>query len=273
MTSQSQFPSPQMPRQAAPRLRFASFRAIGALVLREMATENGKHPGGYIWAVLEPVAAIVVLTIIFSFGFRSPSIGINFPIFYATGILPFGVYADIAGKTGTAIMFSRALLAYPTVTFMDAIIARLVVNLLTHIMVCFIVFGGILIIFETRTMPDIPIILSSFALAIGLGIGVGSVNCVLFTLYPLWQKVWALITRPLFLASCVFFIFDNVPPMVQQYLWWNPLVHVVGQMRHGFYPSYDAQYVSLIYGWSVALSLTLIGIIFMRRYNRDMINA
>ena len=35
--------------------RFASFRAIGALILREMATSYGRSPGGYIWAILEPV--------------------------------------------------------------------------------------------------------------------------------------------------------------------------------------------------------------------------
>ena len=273
MTSQSPFPPPQQPRIAAPRLRYASLRAITALMLREMATDNGRSPGGYLWAVLEPILAILLLTAIFSAGFRSPSLGINFHIFYATGILPFLVFNDISAKTATAIMFSRALLAYPTVTFIDAIIARLLVNILTQILVAYVVFCGILIVFETRTMPDLPIILGSFAMAVALGIGVGTVNCVLFTMYPLWQKMWSLATRPLFLLSCVFHLYQDIPEPYRYYLGWNPLVHVVGYMRKGFYPSYDAAYVSLVYVWGVSLGLMLIGTVFLRRYHRDLLNA
>ncbi len=273
MTSQSPFPPPQQPQIVAPRLRFASFRAIAALMLREMSTDNGRSPGGYLWAIAEPILGIVVLTSIFSVMFRSPSLGVNFPIFYATGLLPFSLFNDIAGKTATSIMFSRALLAYPTVTFVDAIIARLLVNILTQILVAYIVIGGILILFETRTMLDLPIILGSFAMAIALGIGVGTINCVLFTMYPVWQKVWSIATRPLFLLSCTFHLFEDIPEPYQSYLGWNPLVHVIGYMRKGFYPSYDAPYVSLVYVWGLSLGLTLIGMVFLRRYHRDLLNA
>ena len=47
-----------------PRRRFASLRAIAALVLREMSTTNGRSPGGYLWAILEPAAGIALLTIV-----------------------------------------------------------------------------------------------------------------------------------------------------------------------------------------------------------------
>jgi ABC-type polysaccharide/polyol phosphate export systems, permease component len=62
------------------RTSFASFRAIMALILREIATTYGRSPGGYVWAVLEPAAGIALLTLIFSAGFRSPPLGTVFSL-------------------------------------------------------------------------------------------------------------------------------------------------------------------------------------------------
>ena len=50
--------TPLTPR--APR-RFATVRTSVALMLREMVTTYGRSPGGYIWAVVEPVAAATAL--------------------------------------------------------------------------------------------------------------------------------------------------------------------------------------------------------------------
>jgi capsular polysaccharide transport system permease protein len=42
------------------RLRLpCAMRTIVALIMREMATSYGRSPGGYIWAIAEPVAGIV----------------------------------------------------------------------------------------------------------------------------------------------------------------------------------------------------------------------
>ena len=118
---------------AQKRAHFSSLRAIIALMLREMATTYGRSPGGYLWAVLEPAAGIGVLTAIFSFALVSPPIGTNFPMFYATGIVPFLAFIDVSNKIAQSIQFSKALLTYPRVTFIDAIMARFFLNRLVSI--------------------------------------------------------------------------------------------------------------------------------------------
>ena len=267
----SGFPSPQRPRVT--RRRFASARTILALVLREMATTNGRSPGGYLWAILEPVAGIALLTGIFSLGFRSPSLGTSFPIFYATGVVPFQLYIDISGKVAQSLLFSRPLLAYPAVTFLDAIIARFLTNLLTQLMVAYVVLFGILLTFESRTAPDPVGIALGFAMAASLALGIGIMNAFLFTMFPIWQRIWAILNRPMFLISCIFFLLENVPEPYRDYLWWNPLVHVVGQMRASFYPTYDATYVSYPYVFGIALGLSATGLLFLRRYHRVLLNS
>lgn len=261
--------SPRL-RPVTGQRRFGSLRAIGALMLREMSTSYGKSAGGYFWAIAEPVGGIVLLTVIFSAGFRTPPMGTNFAIFYATGIVPFFTYMTISAKVSTAITYSKSLLAYPAVTFMDALLARIAVNALTYALVAYLIFTMIYLTQDTRTDPQIGGIVLSMLMAMSLAVGIGTMNCFLFAAFPWWRHVWSIVNRPLFLLSGIFFIYDDIPPPYQDWLWFNPLIHVVGQMRKSFYPAYSGDYVSLIYFFSISASLTLVGLAMLVRYHRDL---
>ena len=68
------------------RLRW--LRVLFALVVREMSTRFGRSWGGYLWAIVEPVGGILLLTFIFSLALRKPPLGTNFALFYASGMVP-----------------------------------------------------------------------------------------------------------------------------------------------------------------------------------------
>lgn len=268
-SSPSRFPAPQRPRVRSGIPRFATLRTIAALMLREMSTSYGRSPGGYLWAVLEPVAGIALLTAIFSIGFRSPALGISFAMFYATGMLPYIMFAEVTGKLGQSMNYSRQLLTYPRVTFMDAILARFGVNLITQLLVSYVVLGGIMLLDETRVIMDGTVIARGYALAALLALGVGCFNCFMMLRFPVYQRFWSILMRPLFLMSCIFFLFDQIPEPYNWWLWFNPLVHIVGLMRRGFYPNYDAPYVSEYYVVSVALVALVLGVMLLRRDHRS----
>lgn len=252
--------------------RFASLRTIAALVLREMSTRYGRTPGGYIWGILEPLAAILFLSVGFSLVMRSPSLGTSFLLFYATGFLPFNLYQTISNTTARALNFSKPLLKYPAVTWVDAILARFILNSLTGIVIAFILIGSVLMVTDSRAVLDMGPTLQALALTMLLGLGVGTANCVLLGLYPLWDVAWSIITRPLFLASGVLFLYDDLPPLARDILWYNPLLHITGLMRRGFYPTYTASYVSMLYVLLISLILLVLGLILMGRYHRVILN-
>ncbi len=272
-TRKAEAARPKRLRPVSQQRSFATFRAIGALILREVATSNGRAAGGYLWAIAEPVGGIALLTLIFSFGFRSPPMGTNFAIFYATGVIPFTVFTAMSNRVAQSISYSKALLTYPAVTFVDALIARIIVNAITQVLVAYIVFLGIVMLQETRTDPQVHQIMLGMSMAFVLGVGVGALNCFLISAFPSWGQIWSILTRPLFLISCIFFIFDDVPEQVRGYLWFNPLVHVVGQMRKAFYPSYSGDYVSPAYVFGVGLALLVTGLAMLIRYHRDLQNS
>ncbi|WP_372884146.1 ABC transporter permease [Shimia sp.] len=255
---------------AQPR-RLASLRAIMAMMLREMASSYGRSPGGYLWAILEPAAGILLLALLFSLAFDAPPLGQNFSIFYATGVVPFFAFNEVANKTAAALQYSRQLLAYPRVTFMDAILGRFLLNFLTQMLVGYVVLSGILLLFETRTLIDFPGIALAYAMLAALCFGVGTLNCFLFLRFPVWQRAWAIITRPLMIVSGVIFLFATIPEPYRGYLWYNPLIHIIGQMRKSFYISYSGDYVSPAYVIGFGLCGALIGLLFLRRYYRDLL--
>ncbi|WP_330646968.1 ABC transporter permease [Thioclava sp. FTW29] len=248
----------------------STFRTIFALILREMSATYGRSPGGYLWAILEPVLGIAVLVAIFSIGFRSPPLGKNFALFYATGMMPLWMFTTTSTKVSQAINFSRQLLSYPRVTFLDAVLARFILNVATQALNSTIILSVILMVYDTRTTFILPRVLSAYLMASCLGLGVGMLLCTLISRHPLWQMVWSVITRPLMLISGVILLHETLPRPYSTWLNWNPLVHVTGEMRTAFYYSYHAEYLNPGYVYLVALICGTLGLFFLRRYYRDM---
>ncbi len=262
-----------MLRPQATKRSFATLRTIYALVLREMATRYGRSPGGYIWAVFEPLGVIILLAVIFSLVLRNPSLGNNFVLFYATGYMVYNIYGAISMLTSRALLFSRPLLKYPSVTWVDAILARAILCVLTNIMVAYILLTGILIYYDLPMRVDIIPAVQAMGLSALVGLGVGSVNCVISGVLPAWDQVWKIISRPLFLASGVLYIYEDLPKVAQDILWFNPIVHLTGLMRSGFYDTYSPNYISLTYVALVGMILLAIGMLFLQRFHKDIINA
>lgn len=244
-------------------------RPVAALMLREMETSFGRSPGGYLWALAEPVAAIALLSLAFSFALRAPALGSSFALFYATGYLPFTLYLDTANKVANAVRFSRPLLLYPAVGTFDALLARFLLTLGTHLVVFALVVAGLRLWLVPDMSPDLPRLLWALAMAAGLALGTGTLNCMLFNAWPLWERIWQIVTRPLFIVSGVFFLPDGIPLPWRDIVLLNPLVHVLSEMRRAFYPGYDAPLVQPAFVWALALGLLVVGLAALRLGRHD----
>ncbi|MEL6957347.1 MAG: ABC transporter permease [Pseudomonadota bacterium] len=241
-------------------------------MLREMATRYGVTPGGYLWAILEPLGMILIMSIGFSLLLRSPPLGNSFILFYATGYLPFSLFMRSSNAVMNSITFSRALLRYPAVSWIDAVLARAILNVLTDLLVAYLLMASILYLVDHRVILDFWPILQSFGLMAILAFGVGTVNCVIIGFFPVWERIWGIVTRPLFLASGVIFIYRDLPPLAQDILWWNPLMHIVSISRTGYFPAYEPQFVSTNYALLPGLILSAFGLLLLRRYHLEVVS-
>lgn len=250
---------------------FATLRTITALILREMSTTYGRSPGGYLWAILEPLAGIFLMVVIFSTGFRNPPIGSSFALFFATGILPFMMFMQLSGRIGASLLFSKNLLAYPPVTYLDAIIARFVLNVIVQLLVNYTLIVGIVLVQDLPVALRFQRILMGYAQIMALAVGFGLLNAFLGGMFPVWNRIWSIITTPLLLLSGVLFIYETVPRPYNEYLLYNPLTHAVATVRSGFYARYDATYADPIYVFMVAGITGIIGLVFLHRYHKDIL--
>jgi len=262
---------PRFPPPAEPRLRFQTARAITALIIREMITTYGRSPGGYFWAVAQPVALIMVLSLAFSLILRSPPLGTNFILFYASGLLPLRMFQTLTINVGGALQFSKPLLGYPRVTFIDAIAGRTILTVLTQIVIGVVILGGIRLWTESGDILTFELIALAYVSVIILGVGIGMLNCFLFTLLPVWRLFWGVLTGPLILLSAVIYLFEDVPLAAQNLLWYNPLVHVTGLSRMGFYATYNPSYISLTFVLACAVIPAFFGVLLLRKYGRSIL--
>jgi len=254
-------------------VRFQRLRVLFAMIVRETGTKFGRSYGGYLWAIAEPLGGIVMLTLVFSFALRKPPLGDNFALFYATGVIPFMLFNNVSHSVAAAIQTNRGLLRYPVVTVLDTVLAKFVLDFLTMFLVAVLLYSGVILFYGLEVTFDAVSATLAFTLAGLLGLGLGTLNCVLFGFFPTWRNVWGVLTRPLFLMSGMFYTFQSLPMTMQEVLWWNPLIHIVGLMRAGFFGSYEAAYASPLYVLGVAGSLFVIGAYLLRRHASVLIEG
>ena len=251
---------------------FTSFRAIFALIMREMATTYGRSPGGYVWAILEPVAAIALFSVIFGFVFDAPPLGTSFGLFFASGFMPLFLYMGLTAKIGQSILYSRPLLAYPRVRYFDAILARAILTFMTQILVGVIIIGMLVIVEDLDLSIDFGALGLAYLLCFFLGLGIGIFNAFMAAMFPIYQTVWAILNRPMFIVSGILYLIDPLPEYYRDILLMNPICHIVMIVREGLYVSYDAVLASSIYVLAWSIVPAVLGLVFLNRYHNDILN-
>lgn len=253
------------------RYGIISARSIGALILREMTTRYGRTPGGYVWAVIEPVGMIIVLAFVFTLLLRAPALGDSFILFYASGFLPFYIYQTVQTAVTNALRYSKPLLMYPAVSWIDAILARFVLNLLSAIAVMVIVMLGVIEFTGVTAVLQFDKMVIATCYAAILGLGVGCFNCFMVGMIPIYDNLWGIASRAIFLASGIIFIMERLPPNVQEIVWYFPWIHISALFRSGVYPTYEPQFIELNLVLAWALFPMAFSLVLLRRYRQHIL--
>ena len=264
--------APPRPPQVPKSRRFRTVRVIMALILREIGSRDSRSSLGFLWSIIEPIATVAILSIAFALITRTPRLGSNFQLFYVTGIVPFHIYSQISNRVSGSIRFSRQLLGFPSVTVMDAMMARFLLNYFINIIVFIILAYGVIHYYDLRVNVQLPPVITSLVMAGALAIGIGTFNSVLFVMFPSYDNIWSMFNRPLMIASGVLILIEDLPDWLYNILWWNPAAHIVAEMRNGFYPFYDTGWVSPFYVFMVAGISFVLGLITLQRYVYDALD-
>ncbi|WP_026621882.1 capsular polysaccharide transport system permease protein (plasmid) [Ensifer sp. WSM1721] len=245
-------------------------RVTAALIVREMSTRYGSKPGGYLWAVFDPVAHVAMMTLIFQVFARMPALGLSFPLFFSSGYLPFTFYQRMSSFMAGTMKANKALLSYPVVSPFDAIVSRFILQLMTDALVSVLILlmtmelGGV-----TQPMNIAGMVEAAGAAAV-LGLGVGTINIVMFARFPLYEQIFGIINRPLFMISGVFFLPESLPNPFHDVILYNPLVHIIMWFRSAVYPEYRADGLDTGYVIEFALVCFVAGLALLTTSMREV---
>ena len=106
---------------------------VEALFLREIRTRFGKFRLGYLWAILEPSAHLLILLGIFGYIMHRTMPDISFPVFLLNGLIPFFIFSSISKRSVGAIEANQGLFNYRPVKPIDTIIARALLETLIYV--------------------------------------------------------------------------------------------------------------------------------------------
>jgi len=245
-------------------------RVIWALILRETRTRFGRHRLGYLWAVLEPAGMIMILTAIFTLVGRLAPSGLDFPVFLATGIVPFFMFRTMLTRAAKAIEGNRGLLVYARVKPLDLVIARGLLEAATYLVV-FVLILLLLGALGYQARPHQPlVVLSAMATLATLGFGLGAAIAAFQVVMPSIEQMVSFINRPLLFISGIFFSVEVVPEPYRSWLLLNPILHAIELIRAGFFATYSARYADPGYLLEWVAGAVLLGLVAQRALRRSV---
>jgi capsular polysaccharide transport system permease protein len=245
-------------------------RVIGALMLRETQTRFGAAKIGFLWAIVEPFCHILAFSQIAKLIHHSAPLGSSVEIFFATGIVPFFLFRDLAFHLSPALSANRALLYFPIVKNMDVLVARALLEIATWIMVA-ILAAATFACFNLEFWVGDPLNLMLAWAAMGLlGTGFGITSAVITMFAHSWDRLVHMFVRILYVTSGVYFLPNHLPEAARDFIWWFPTFHGVEWFREAFFPGYQSMSLSKPYLLAWGAGLLLVGMLAERLLRKRM---
>ena len=233
-------------------------------MLRDMRTRFGRTFFGYVIMVMWPLTHLLLLMTIYSLVRRAVAIGTSAPVFFGTGILPYILCLYPARMTMMSLMQNAPLLYFPIVKSFDVIVARGVLETITVFWVT-VIFCLILYILGVDIVPihSEDALLAIFA-TVYLAFSIGFIAAVLYKLTRAWAAVQIGLLILMYFTSGAFFMPTSMPQVVQDVIWYNPLLHSVEWLRSAYYDGYGYGMLSRSYLIGFATALLFIGLLSER---------
>ncbi len=257
-------------RSSSPLATLITYRdLLLQLVIREMKLRYKRSVLGVAWAILNPLLAMVVFTIVFSrvFGQQRP----NYPLYVIAALLGWNLFSLGTSKGLDSVVANGSIIRkvfVPKVIFPIAAVASQVVNFLFALppLLLFMAALGAPLTPSLLILPIPLLILAGFAL--GVALLVGTLN-VFFRdvkyFYEALIMVW-------FYATPVFYPPEIIPEQFRFLLQMNPIRILLETLRIPLYQGTLPPTGLLIQGLAISLVTLAVGWLIFHRFEARFIH-
>jgi len=211
---------------------------IFALVLREARARFGTRRFGAIWALLEPMCHLLILSLLYTV-IRGRSLsGVEYPVFVLIGLAPFLLYRNTALRLMDSPRENRSLFAYKQIKPLDTFVGRVIVEACMSASVYgILVFGFAWFGFNMRVTHPIEW-LTLVILGLLFAFGLGMLLALIAHALPSSKSVIRVMFFPLYFISGVLVPAAYLPHALLPYLLLNPFLHLLELIRAQVLPHY-----------------------------------
>ncbi len=244
-------------------------------VKREFQSRYQNSLLGAAWTILNPLAMIVVYTVIFAQVMRARLPGTDttfaYSIYLCAGVLTWGLFAEIVARAQTVFLEHATLLkklSFPRLSLPVTVVA----NALLNFGIVFSLFTVFLV--ATGNFPGLvfagllPVLAVLIAFAIGLGITLGVLN-VFFRdvgqFFTIFLQFWFWLTPIVYPASI---LPEPLRPLVDL----NPMAHLVGAAQDILVHGASLQWDRLALPLAFAVALCWLGLRLFRRHSGELVD-
>jgi len=248
---------------------------IRGSVVREFQTRYRNSLLGGAWTIINPLAMILIYTLIFSKVMQTRLPGVDSPfaysIFLMAGMLPWNLFVEILARIQTVFLENAGLIkkiSFPKICLPVIVL----INCLINFMIVFGLFLTFLVVFDEFPgwviLSIIPVIALQVSLAIGLGMIVGVLN-VFFRdvgqFFTIFLQFW-------FWLTPVVYSIHLVPASLSDALQFNPMTAIVVAYQGIFIQGLAPEWQSLWPALALAIFFNLLGWHLFRRHQVEIVD-
>ena len=244
-------------------------------VKREFQSKYRNSLLGAAWTVLNPLAMIIVYTVIFSQIMRAKLPGIDstfaYSIYLCAGVLTWGLFAEIAGRAQNTFLEHANLLkklSFPRLCLPVTVVA----NALLNFAIVFGLFSVFLLI--SGNFPGlvylalVPVLMILVAFAIGLGITLGVLNVFFRDV----GQFFGIVIQFWFWLTPIVYPISILPESVRALMSYNPMANLIGAFQDilvtGQWPSWQG----LLPVTLLAVAMCALGMHLFRKHAGEMVD-
>jgi len=244
-------------------------------VKREFQTKYHQSLLGVMWTLIQPLAMILVYTLVFSQVMKTklPNVetGFGYSIYLCAGLLTWGMFAEIVGKSQTLFIDNANLLKkvnFPKLSLPIILMLNALVNfgIIFGLFLCFLILSDQWPGWVVWGM--LPVLAVQVLLSLGLGLVLGVLN-VFFRdvgqFFTVFLQFWFWLTPIVYPASVL-------PADLLPYMNLNPMYGLMSSYQNIFVHHEWPQIANLLWPLVLGVLACLLGSHLFTRHAADMVD-
>ncbi len=242
---------------------------IGLFVRRDFVSVYKQTILGPLWYIIQPIMTTLIFTVIFGRIARLSTDGLPQFLFYMSGTIVWGYFAECLAKTSNTFITNAQLFGKVYFPRLTVPISILISNLIAF-SIQFLLFLGFVAYywFAGADIQPNPWVLFTPVLVLimaGLGLGFGIIVSSLTTRYrdlrflvTFGVQLWMYVTPVIYPTS-------TIPERYRPFIQANPLTPIIETFRYAFLGAGSANPLNLLYSAGFMLVVLLLGILLFNR--------